>query len=135
MVSDVTRLDKHTFEWDRHCPQIIVFHAFMRTQLAQSYFVKNHMFVVQDKSFCLGPATFKKLVSDLELTGSVIQTHINSPRTTAYLATILAQNEKIKKLLAFSAGKRKYEYESYFNELGMSNTRLFSDRLIDTPAV
>ncbi|XP_072390676.1 uncharacterized protein [Diabrotica undecimpunctata] len=134
MVSDVTRLDKHTFKWDRHCPQIIVFHASMRTQLAKSHFVKNHIFVVQDKSFCLGPATFKKLVSDLELTGSVIQTHINSPRTTAYLATLLAQNEKIKKLLAFSAGKRKDEYESYFNELGMSNIRLFSDRLIDTPA-
>ncbi|XP_050509383.1 uncharacterized protein LOC126886472 isoform X3 [Diabrotica virgifera virgifera] len=134
MVSDVTRLDKHTFKWDRHCPQIIVFHASMRTQLAKSHFVKNHIFVVQDKSFCLGPATFKKLVTDLELTGSVIQTHINSPRTTAYLATLLAQNEKIKKLIAFSAGKRKDEYESYFNELGMSNIRLFSDRLIDTPA-
>lgn len=60
----------------------------------------------KDKSFCLGPATFGKLIQDLELTGSVIQTHVNSPRTTAYLATLLSQNEKIKNLIAFSAGKR-----------------------------
>ncbi|XP_056648560.1 uncharacterized protein LOC130453009 isoform X2 [Diorhabda sublineata] len=133
MISDISRLNQNNFKWDRHCPHIIVFHSSIRTLLAKSNFVKNHILIVQDKSFCLGPATFKKLVTDLELTGCVIQTHINSPRTTAYLASLLAQNEKIKKLLAFSAGRRKEEYENYFNQLGMSNIKLFSDRLIDTP--
>lgn len=82
----------------------------------------------------MGPATFDKLVSDLELCGSVIQTHVNSPRSTAYLAVLLSHNEKIKKLMAFSAGKRKSEYENYFNELGMKNILIFSDKLIDCPA-
>lgn len=133
MISDISRLNQNNFKWDRHCPHIMVFHSSIRTLLAKSSFVKNHILIVQDKSFCLGPATFKKLVTDLELTGGVIQTHINSPRT-AYLATLLAQNEKVKKLLAFSAGKRKEEYEHYLNQLGMSNIKLFSDRLIDTLA-
>lgn len=63
----------------------------------------------------------------------MIQSHVNSPRTTAYLASILSQNQKIKKLMAFSAGQRKREYEKYFQHLGMTNIVLHSDRLIDTP--
>lgn len=103
----------------------------MRSLLARSNFVKDHKLIVQDRSFCLGPATFYKHVVELELSGSVIQTHINSPRTTAYLATILSQNDKIKKLMAFSAGLRKREYEDYLKKLGMTNVSVFSDRLID----
>nr|XP_023020678.1 uncharacterized protein LOC111509210 [Leptinotarsa decemlineata] len=134
MITDIKQIGRNNFRWDRHCPQIIAFHASIRPKLAKSRFVKEHLLIVQDKSFCLGPATFGKLIEDLELTGSVIQTHVNSPRTTAYLATILSHNEKIRKLMAFSAGKRKSEYEMYFSELGMSNIVIFSDRLIDTPA-
>jgi hypothetical protein len=124
-------LGPKNYRWDKHCPHIIALHGSMRTTLARSDFVKSHKLVVQDKSFCLGPATFVKHVSELELCGSVIQTHVNSPRTTAYLATILSQNDKIKKLMAFSAGQRKLEYEDYFNQLGMTNVLIFSDRLID----
>ncbi|CAH1971250.1 unnamed protein product [Acanthoscelides obtectus] len=133
MVVDSKELKEHTFVWDRHCPQIIGFHSSMRDKVAKSDFVKEHKLIVQDKSFCLGPATFYKLVVDLELTGSVIQSHVNSPRTTAYLATLLARNERIKRLMAFSAGNRKNEYERYFKDLGMTNVVIFSDRLIDTP--
>ncbi|CAH1126392.1 unnamed protein product [Ceutorhynchus assimilis] len=133
MVVDLGSLDKKTFKWDRHCPQIMGFHSSMRGKLAKSPFVKNHMLIVQDKSFCRGAATFGKVLIDLGLTGSVIQTHVNSPRTTAYLATLLTHNEKIKKLMAFSAGKRKPEYEHYFTELGVTNIRIFADRLIDSP--
>nr|CAH7756823.1 unnamed protein product [Callosobruchus chinensis] len=133
MVIDAKKLKQNTFVWDRHCPQIIGFHSSMRDKIAKSSFVKDHMLIVQDKSFCLGPATFHKLVVDLELTGSVIQSHVNSPRTTAYLATLLARNERIKRLMAFSAGHRKNDYERYFRDLGMTNVIIFSDRLIDTP--
>ncbi|XP_048517772.1 putative methyltransferase NSUN7 [Dendroctonus ponderosae] len=133
MVSDLESLEKNTFKWDRHCPQVMAFHSSMRGKLARSRFVKTHLLVVQDKSFCRGAATFGKILADLGLTGSVIQTHVNSPRTTAYLATLLTHNEKIKKLMAFSAGRRKLEYEHYFTELGVTNIRIFSDRLIDSP--
>ncbi|KAJ3641305.1 hypothetical protein Zmor_027817 [Zophobas morio] len=130
-VEETRQLGPRTYRLDRHCPHILAFHSSMRTALARSEFVKKHKLVVQDKSFCLGPATFFKHVTELELCGSVIQTHVNSPRTTAYLATILSQNDKIKRLMAFSAGGRKGEYESYLSELGMTNVLIFSDRLID----
>ncbi|XP_019865526.1 uncharacterized protein LOC109594730 isoform X2 [Aethina tumida] len=122
------------FKFDNHCPQIIEFHTSMRTKLSRSDLVKNHELILQDKSFCLGPATFDKLLSELELAGTVIQTHVNSPRSTAYLAVLLSQNEKVKKLLAFSAGQRKIEYDNYFKQLGMNNVLIFSERLIDTRA-
>ncbi|XP_050312514.1 uncharacterized protein LOC126747764 isoform X2 [Anthonomus grandis grandis] len=133
MITDLDKLEKDKFKWDRHCPQIMAFHASMRGKLARSEFVKEHILVVQDKSFCRGAATFGKILLDLGLSGSVIQTHVNSPRTTAYLATLLTHNMKIKKLMAFSAGKRKGEYEHYFTEIGITNIRIFSDRLIDSP--
>ncbi|RZC38122.1 methyltransferase NSUN7, partial [Asbolus verrucosus] len=130
-IQESENLGPGNYRWDKHCPHIMAFHGSMRTALARSDFVKSYKLVVQDKSFCLGPATFVKHVTALELSGSVIQTHVNSPRTTAYLATILSQNDKIKKLMAFSAGQRKIEYEDYLNQLGMTNVLIFSDRLID----
>ncbi|KAL1505818.1 hypothetical protein ABEB36_005292 [Hypothenemus hampei] len=133
LASETKKLEKNTFKIDKHCPQILIFHSSMRAKLAKSNFVKEHFLVVQDKSFCRGAATFGKVLLDLGLTGSVIQTHVNSPRTTAYLAILLNQNEKINKLIAFSAGKRKPEYEHYFTELGVTNIKIFSDRLIDSP--
>ncbi|XP_030762497.1 uncharacterized protein LOC115887256 [Sitophilus oryzae] len=133
IVTNMEDLVKNTFKWDRHCPQIMTFHSSMRESLARSKFLKSHLLIAQDKSFCRGAATFGKILFEMELTGSVIQTHVNSPRTTAYLATLLTHNNKIKKLMAFSAGKRKPEYECYFTELGVKNITIFSDRLIDLP--
>lgn len=106
LVDEEEVLGPANYKFDRHCPQIVVFSSCMRSELAKSDLIKDFKIILQDKSFCLGPATFGKLISELELSGSVIQSHVNSPRTTAYLATILAQNDKIKKLLAFSAGQR-----------------------------
>lgn len=145
----------NTFKFDKVCPLFVIFHSSLRTLVTQSHLVQNDKLIVQvnaiepsrtphsnttkqslfpqDKSFCLGPAAFGKVVSDLELTGHVVQSHVNSPRTTAYLASILSQNTKIKKLMAFSAGHRKQEYERYFQKLGMKNIVLHSNRLVDSP--
>lgn len=130
-VEDAKDLGPENFKWDRHCPLTIAFHCSMRQEVAQSSLVKTHKLIVQDRSFCLGPATFWKVVEDLQLCGNVVQTHVNSPRATAYLAILLSQNEKISKLMAFSAGKRKNEYESYLNKLGMTNVEVYSDKLVD----
>ncbi|KAJ8984877.1 hypothetical protein NQ317_002717, partial [Molorchus minor] len=115
----------------RHCPDVMAFHPSLRARLARSPYVKERMLIVQDRSFCLGPATFSRLIANLELAGDVIQTHINSPRTTAYLATLLSRNDKIRKLMAFSAGNRKTEYEKYFSGLGINNINIFVERFID----
>jgi hypothetical protein len=47
-----------------------------------------------------------KILQDLDLVGKLVQTHVVSPRTTAYLANILSDNENIKALIAFGAGER-----------------------------
>lgn len=54
-----------------------------------------------------------RVLRRLELRGSVAQTHINSARTTAYLAALLADNDRVDKLLAFGAGDRYYYYSDY----------------------
>lgn len=105
-IGEKDNLTPSHFKWDTHCPQFILFHPSVRSKLTQSILVKKHKIIVQDRSFCLGPATFGKLISQMDLSGCVIQTHVNSPRTTAYLATLLSQNANIKKLMAFSAGTR-----------------------------
>lgn len=47
-----------------------------------------------------------KVLQELDLAGTVIQTQINSPRAVAYLANILWDNERIESLIAFGAGHR-----------------------------
>ena len=47
-----------------------------------------------------------QILRSLDLRGTVVQTHIVSPRTTAYLANVLSEIEKIDNLIAFGAGDR-----------------------------
>jgi hypothetical protein len=47
-----------------------------------------------------------KILRDQDLVGKLVQTQVVSPRTTAYLANILSDNEKINTLIAFGAGER-----------------------------
>ncbi|GJQ86998.1 hypothetical protein Trydic_g12581 [Trypoxylus dichotomus] len=111
------------------CKEVIYLKSFIEELLSEVTATLN--IDNKSKAFCVGPATFGKLIAGLQLTGSVIQTHVNCPRTVAYLATILSQNGNIKKLMAFNAGNRKKEYEHYFRELGMKNILIYSEKLID----
>ncbi|KAF5286182.1 hypothetical protein FQR65_LT12940 [Abscondita terminalis] len=126
-------LSPNSYKWDELCPNFIIFHHSVRTLLARSYLVQNHKLIVQDRSFCLGPATFGKILRELELKGAVIQSHINSPRTTAYLAMILSSNSKINNLLVFGAGSRKEEYCRYLSDIGITNVVVHSEKLIEVP--
>jgi len=47
-----------------------------------------------------------QILQDLDLAGAVVQTHIISPRSMAYLANILSDNVKVNILIAFGAGDR-----------------------------
>jgi hypothetical protein len=47
-----------------------------------------------------------KILHELDLVGKLVQTHVVSARSTAYLATILSDNEKLTTLIAFGAGDR-----------------------------
>lgn len=47
-----------------------------------------------------------KILAETPLRGTVAQTHVNTPRTTAYFANILSDNERLEKLVAFGAGEK-----------------------------
>ncbi|KAF5286026.1 hypothetical protein FQA39_LY16468 [Lamprigera yunnana] len=126
-------LSPNSYKYDHLCPNFLTFHHSLRAVLARSFLVQKHKLIVQDRSFCLGPATFGKIINELELTGTVIQSHVNSPRTTAYLAMLLSKNSKINKLLVFGAGSRKEEYSKYLEEIGVTNVSVYSEKLTEIP--
>ncbi|KAK4883650.1 hypothetical protein RN001_006969 [Aquatica leii] len=130
-IDNSASLSPNSYKWDQICPNFLTFHHSLRTILARSYLVQKHKLIVQDRSFCLGPATFGKVVRELELKGTVIQSHVNSPRTTAYLAMLLSRNSRINNLIVFGAGSRKEEYCSYLSEIGVTNVLVQSEKLIE----
>ncbi|XP_014243661.1 uncharacterized protein LOC106663365 isoform X2 [Cimex lectularius] len=87
---------------------------------------KKH-FIIQDKSLCLGAVMFLKVMEKLELCGSVAQTHIITPPSTAFFASMIANNPNIDQLLIFSTGQKKTEYEKYFHDIGAFNVSIFSE--------
>ncbi|GLV44069.1 uncharacterized protein CBL_12635 [Carabus blaptoides fortunei] len=131
LSDDSSSLGPDEFRWDPLCSMFLSFHHSQRTHLAQSEYVRKNILIMQNRSFCFGPSAFSKLLFEHNLTGTVIQTHISSPRATAYLATLLAENDQIFTLLAFGAGDRKAEYEEYFESLKIKNIMVFSKRLVD----
>ncbi|XP_044729702.1 putative methyltransferase NSUN7 [Chrysoperla carnea] len=124
-------LGVNEYRWDPICPQFIAFHPSQRIAISQFELVDHNNMIVQDRAFCLGPVVFTKLLLELELVGSVIQTHINSPRATAYLGSLLSKNSNITKLYAFGAGSRKQEFENYMNNIGADNINVYAERLVD----
>lgn len=64
--------------------------------------------------------------------GPVVLTHALAPRHTGYLAELLRDIEDAGRLLAFGAGDRRREYESYLNELGVTSQRcrVFSEKYV-----
>ncbi|XP_063232275.1 putative methyltransferase NSUN7, partial [Bacillus rossius redtenbacheri] len=122
------------YRWDHVCPGFLACHPAQRVALAQSELVRQCHVVLQDRAFCLGSAALARIVADLQLSGTVVQTHINSPRTTAYLACLLHCNDRIDTLLAFGAGDRKQEYEEYLQQLDVRNAVVYAERFVDTTA-
>lgn len=104
-ISLTTPADKHG-KFDHVCPKVISFPAECRAHLARSDHIKSGKLILQDRAFCLAPAFLHKIVEELSLRGTVAQSHVISPRATAYLATVLLDNEKIEKVLAFGTGSR-----------------------------
>ncbi|XP_069681208.1 putative methyltransferase NSUN7 [Periplaneta americana] len=142
------RLDVLNYMHDDLCPKFIKCHPTQRSDLAQSTLVRRYhiilqfhiiyynilytnAIILQDRAFCLGPVIMCQILLDLDLSGIVVLTHINSPRTMAYFANILYDNPKIDSLLAFGAGDRKEEYQDYLRSLGVTNTVVHSERFVD----
>ncbi|XP_047004611.1 putative methyltransferase NSUN7 [Schistocerca americana] len=127
-------LTRDTFTADGACPRVILFHPDRRADLAQSRVVRDYQLILQDRTFCLGPSAMARTLRKLELRGSVAQTHINSARTTAYLAALLSDDDSVHKLLAFGAGDRKEEYEAYLRALGVQNVEVHAESFVEAAA-
>lgn len=124
-------LTRNQFRFDKLCPQFLSCFPYDRSKFTRIDMIQKHELILQDKTFSIGPAVFSQLLEYLELEGDVVQTHISSPRSTAYLAALLKNNDKVKQFLVFGAGSRKQEFQDYLNELGVDNVRLFVENFVD----
>lgn len=84
-----------------------------------------HLF--QDRAFTLGPATFARLLEYFEVEGDVVQTHLSSPRSIAYLAALFQSDHRVNDIIIFGAGQRIPEYNEYMQKLGINNIRMRSE--------
>lgn len=59
--------------------------------------------------------------------GDIVQTHLSSPRSIAYLAALFQSNYRVNDIIIFGAGQRLSEYNAYMLKLGINNIRLRSE--------
>ncbi|BES89915.1 Hypothetical protein NTJ_02722 [Nesidiocoris tenuis] len=120
-------ISKLSFARDHLVPRYFHCHSNECADIMLSNLVSDKFFMIQDTSQCFGAVTFLKVMEQLELCGSVAQTHMATPPSTAYLASLIAHNPNIDQLLIFSTGSKKTEYEEYFREIGAFNVTIFSE--------
>ncbi|XP_043586458.1 uncharacterized protein LOC122569453 isoform X3 [Bombus pyrosoma] len=147
-------LEENEYAFDPICPKMVHLHESMRETLAVSSIVRDHRFVFlvgsreirenqehtltltmvrsneQERSLCIGAAALVQAIRVGRVYGPVILTHSLAPRHTGYLAGLLADIEHAGKLLAFGAGDRRCEYETYLKNLGITlqRCRVFSEK-------
>ncbi|KAK6626085.1 hypothetical protein RUM43_006389 [Polyplax serrata] len=126
-----TVLTKNDFRFDHLCPKLLLCHPIQRPELAQSPLIRDHTVILQDRAFCIGPALMGKILTEIPLRGTIAQTHVNTPRTTAYFANVLAENDRLEKLVAFGAGDKLLEYQTYIHDLGINNCEIYAQRFAD----
>lgn len=115
------------FKWDRVCPFYMQCLPENRGLLAQTPFIKDFMFILQDRAFSIGPAYFSRLLDHFTINGDVVQTHVSSPRSTAYLASLFLTNARVRNFLAFGAGPRLEEYREFMVTLGVNNVKIYAE--------
>lgn len=112
-------------------PQFLTCIPKNRSKFVQADMIKNHEFIMQDRAFSLGPAIFSRLLDVYEVHGSVIQTHVFSPKSTAYLASLFLTNNLVINFIAFGAGVRVHEYQNFMKQLGVTNVEIRSENFRD----
>lgn len=126
------------YKWDKVCPLFIGCVPADRGRFSRTELVRDDHFVMQDRAFTYGPAVFCRLLGLFDIEGDIVQTHVSSPRSTAYLAALVHQNSRVHAFLAFGAGARLPEYRAYLQALGchpnsVSHTtvRVFAENYCD----
>lgn len=120
-----------TYRFDKICPNFFFLWLLKsKSEFSQSQIVTSSEVVLQNKAFTIGPSMFCKLLNYYEITGDILQTHILSPRSTAYLASLLIKNKWVGKFRVFGAGKSIKEYQAYFDKVGAKNVKLYEENYL-----
>lgn len=97
------------------------------------------LFSRQDRAFTLGPAIFSRLLEYFEIEGDIVQTHLSSPRSIAYLAALFECNYRVNDIIIYGAGSRHREYTEYMSKLGINNIRIRAEKFcqvsVQSPAL
>lgn len=120
-----------SFRFDKVCPNFFfLWYPKEKSEFSQESLVREGEVILSNKAFSLGPAMFAKLINYYEIAGDILQTHIISPRSTAYLASLLIRNRFVGKFRVFGAGNSIKEYQAYFDKLGVTNIKLYRDNFV-----
>ncbi|KAH8240099.1 hypothetical protein KR032_011201 [Drosophila birchii] len=125
-------LEQHC-KWDNICPLVISCIPKDRSEFTKSVLMTKHYFIMQDKNFTFGPAIMSKLMDYFELDGDILQTHIGSPRSTAYLAALFYSINRVNNFYVYGAGANLKDYRRYMELIGVNNIRLFGDAFTSFP--
>lgn len=80
----------------------------------------------------MGPAIFSRLLEYFDIEGDIIQSHVSSPRSIAYLGALFQSNCRVNEIIAFGAGARLREYNDYLDLLGITNLKIRSENFCDS---
>ncbi|XP_046810001.1 uncharacterized protein LOC111679696 [Lucilia cuprina] len=94
---------------------------------------KKHGIEAVDRTFSLGPAVMARLLSFFDLNGDILQTHIDSPRSTAYLASLFYSVNRINNFYVYGSGSNLKRFRKYMEDLGVNNIRLFAESFTSFP--
>lgn len=120
-----------SFRFDKLCPNFFfLWFPREKSEFSQDSMVINKEIILQNKAFTVGPAMFAKLVNYYEIGGDILQTHILSPRSTLYLASLLLRSKFVGKFRVFGAGSNYKEYQAYFDRIGAHNIKLYEESFL-----
>lgn len=68
-----------------------------------------------------------KLLEHFEMTGDILQTHVESPQSMAYLASLFYSIDRIRTFHICGAGPDYRSYRDYLNDLQVSNVVLYAE--------
>lgn len=74
-----------------------------------------------------------RLLSFFDLNGDILQTHIDSPRSTAYLASLFYSVNRLNNFYVYGSGSNLKRFRKYMEDLGINNIRLFAESFTSFP--
>lgn len=82
---------------------------------------------MKDRTFAMGPTVMSKLLEHFEMTGDILQTHVESPQSIAYLASLFYSIDRIRTFHVCGAGPDYANYSNYLKALQVSNVVLYAE--------